>query len=82
MKKPGPPAGEYTGKMYDPSKPAGDTLGNLGGTVGTEDLCDICGESTAFMQGKYPNRVAVDDGNGVDFQIQWRCAECHKNLDS
>ena len=82
MKKPGPPAGQYTGKMYDPSKPAGSTLGNLDGGVATEDPCNICGESTAFMQGKYPNRVAVDDGNGVDFHIKWRCAECHKNLDS
>ena len=68
--------------MYDPSKPAGSTLGNLDGGVATEDPCNICGESTAFMQGKYPNRVAVDDGNGVDFHIKWRCAECHKNLDS
>ena len=82
MKKPGPPAGQYTGKMYDPSKPDDHTLGMLGGEVATDDPCDTCGESTAFMRGKYPNRVAVDDGDGVDFQIQWRCAECHKNLDS
>ena len=67
---------EYTGKMYDPSNPDDSRLGMLGTGVASDDPCVDCGESTAFMQGKYRNRVAVDDGGGVDFQIKWMCADC------
>ncbi len=67
---------EYTGKMYDPSDPNGDRLGMLSTGVASEDPCVECGCSTAFMSGKHTNRVAVDDGDGVDMFIKWICAEC------
>ena len=69
---------EYTGKLHDPSDPGGDRLGMLNTGVASDDPCVDCGESTAFMKGKYPNRVAVDDGGGVDFRIKWMCADCHQ----
>jgi len=69
---------EYTGKMHDPSDPGGDRLGMLNTGVASDDPCVECGCSTAFMKGKYPNRVAVDDGGGVDFRIKWMCADCHQ----
>ena len=67
---------EYTGKMFDSSDPNGTRLGMLSTSVASDDPCVECGCSTAFMSGKYPNRVAVDDGGGVDFRIKWMCAEC------